>query len=239
MTRTPSQSTAPRPDPDEIERSLRLLISPGGVTELRALRVSTPEYRRPHTVSGYYDDLGAAVRDAVRVSAEAKGTYFALNTLNPDLLARSVNRCRPIGEEPLTSDADVIRRGWLPIDLDVVRAADISSTDAEHEAALDRARQIRDALRREEWPDPILADSGNGAHLLYPVDLPADDGGLVKRTLQALAMRFNDERITIDPTVCNPARIWKLYGTPVRKGDHAPGRPHRLARLIDVPEALR
>ena len=36
----------------------------------------------------------------------------------------------------------------------------------------------------------------------------------------------------------NAARIWKLYGTPVRKGDDIPERPHRLARILEQPENL-
>jgi hypothetical protein len=38
--------------------------------------------------------------------------------------------------------------------------------------------------------------------------------------------------------VFNPARIWKLYGTIARKGDSLPDRPHRLARVLDVPSSL-
>lgn len=40
-----------------------------------------------------------------------------------------------------------------------------------------------------------------------------------------------------DQTVFNPARLWKLYGTTARKGDDLPERPHRLARLLHVPES--
>ncbi len=39
-----------------------------------------------------------------------------------------------------------------------------------------RPRRIRDALAAEGWPAPVVADSGNGGHLLYRVDLPNDDG---------------------------------------------------------------
>ena len=59
-----------RPDPAEVRRALDLLLSPGQVTELRALGVSTPEYRRPHTVSGYFDDP-----DALAHAAANSNTY--------------------------------------------------------------------------------------------------------------------------------------------------------------------
>ena len=52
--------------------------------------------------------------------------------------------------------------------------SEISSTDAEHAAALELATDIRMVLGEEGWPPPLLADSGNGAHLLYAVDLPND-----------------------------------------------------------------
>jgi hypothetical protein len=60
----------------------------------------------------------------------------------------------------------------------------------DHDLAIERARQIRDALYAEGWPDPILADSGNGGHLLYRVDLPTNDGDFIKQFLEALALRF-------------------------------------------------
>ncbi len=88
------------------------------------------------------------------------------------------------------------------------------------------------------WPEPILADSGNGAHLLYRIDLPANDDGLVKRVLEGLAFRFDDAEVRVDTTTHNPARIWKLYGTLAAKGDDTDERPHRLARLTYVPEQL-
>ncbi|MEI7650230.1 MAG: phage/plasmid primase, P4 family, partial [Methanomicrobiales archaeon] len=36
----------------------------------------------------------------------------------------------------------------------------------------------------------------------------------------------------------NAGRIWKLYGTLAKKGDHTPERPHRRSRIITVPGSL-
>ena len=55
-------------DPAEVHRALTLLLQPGQVTELRALDVSTPSYRRPHTVAGYFDDVDALVLAQDRAS---------------------------------------------------------------------------------------------------------------------------------------------------------------------------
>ncbi|GAI49189.1 unnamed protein product, partial [marine sediment metagenome] len=54
----------------------------------------------------------------------------------------------------------------------------------------------------------------------------------------ALATRFDDDAVSIDPGVFNAARIWKLPGTLARKGDSTPDRPHRLATLLEVPATL-
>lgn len=74
--------------------------------------------------------------------------------------------------EPQTLDGDIIHRLWLPIDIDLVRPAGLYSSDPEHAAARDKAEKIREFLSERGWPDPVIADSGNGAHLLYAIDLP-------------------------------------------------------------------
>jgi hypothetical protein len=128
------------------------------------------------------------------------------------------------------------------LDADPRRPKGISATDAEHAAALAKAAAVRDFLRAEGWPDPIEADSGNGGHLLYAVDLPNDERAAtccaaLSRRLRA---RFNDAAVEIDDKTFNAARICKLYGTIAAKGDDVPGldRPHRRAALLRVPERL-
>jgi hypothetical protein len=226
----------PLPDASEIRRALDVLHpDPSDVIELRAIGVSEPRDRRPHTVSGYFLDRGALVETAARVSACAVGTYVTLNVINRALLARAVNRARAVGErEPTTSDHDVVRRLWLPIDVDPIRPAGISSSDDERERARTCAQAIREHLAAEGWSAPVIGDSGNGYHLLYRTDMPTEG---VHALLGELKRHFSDEHVKVDEANYNLARIWKLYGTPARKGDHAPivGRPHRLSRLIKVP----
>ncbi|MFO0892408.1 MAG: hypothetical protein U0790_25115 [Isosphaeraceae bacterium] len=72
------------------------------------------------------------------------------------------------------------------------------------------------------WPEPILADSGNGWHLLYHVDLPADDKGLVAAVLKAVSARHSTELVKVDTTVGNASRICKLYGTLARRAKTPP-----------------
>jgi len=224
-------------DPKAIAEAIRLIVGPGQVTELRALEATTAADKYPHTAAGYFDDPDKLVA-AVGAIRTAKGIYFITNPLEPALLARAANRLRKAPKGESTQDNNILRRHWLLIDADAMRPSGISATDAEHEAAIIRAREIFAFLRDQGWPDPIAADSGNGAHLLYRIDLPAEDDGLVQRCLHALAQRFDDSVVNIDQTVFNPARIWKLYGTMARKGDNTPDRPHRMARVLSRPDTI-
>jgi hypothetical protein len=232
----PAQAGAVKGCADQIVQALNLLAEIDQVIELRLLHATVPGRAGVHTQSGYFSDYRALAAAALEHSKSIGGAYITLNPINPALLARAVNHLRVVGKDsPLTSDSDVKRRRWLPIDLDPLRPAGISSTDEEHAVSIERAFEVRDYLREENWPDPIVADSGNGAHLLYRIDLAANDDGLVKRCLQALASRFDDDRVRIDQSVFNPSRIWKLYGTLSRKGENIPDRPHRLARILETP----
>ena len=168
----------------------------------------------------------------------AKALYYIPQVVTGALIARSNNRVRDISREPTTSDHDIERRRWFMLDVGPVRPADISSSDSEHIAALERLHAICEALSAQGWPEPMKFDSANGGHAMWRVDLAADDGGLIKSCLAALAFQFNDANITIDQTVFNPSRIWKLPGTWSRKGDNVPDRPHRMARILQAPDVL-
>jgi DNA-binding transcriptional ArsR family regulator len=162
--------------------------------------------------------------------------YFTLNPLDETMLALRAGRMQEA--KATATDGDVIVRRLLLVDLDPRRRSGISSTDAEHSSAIERARQIRAFLCEEKgWPEPLLASSGNGAHLLVRVSLPAESD-LVERALKALHALFSDESVHVDMSVYNPGRISKLYGTLACKGDSLPERPHRIARIISAPEAL-
>src|SRR5690606_7071874 len=102
-----------------------------------------------------------------------------------------------------------LRRRWLPVDIDPVRPSGVSSTDAEHAAALAMAERIAGYLAEQGFPAPILADSGNGAHLLYRIDLPNDEAAteIVRSTLATLDALFSNEAVTVDTANHNAARI--------------------------------
>jgi hypothetical protein len=196
----------------EILRGVQILRQPGEVAEVRA-------FSGRGTISGYFDDYQELARRTAELDDRGYQTYMTLHPVFPDLLARSSNRLetRP---KATTADGDVVKRIWLPIDLDPVRPSGISATEFEKQAATHRAEEIKGYLAEKGYPDPLEADSGNGAHLLYRVDLPSDAESLdlVKRVLSALDFVFSDNTVNVDTGVANTARIWKLYGTTARKG---------------------
>jgi hypothetical protein len=197
--------------------------------------------RRSGTVSGYFDDHDRLAEEAAKASGRAPAVYVTANPVRSDLLARAGNRVKSYVRHT-TNDAEVVRRRWLLLDFDPVRPADISSSDAEHAAALARAQAcVGWLVTLGLTPDMmILADSGNGGHVVVRVDLPNDDASreLISRCLAAVASQFTDVSVKVDVSVANAARIWKLYGTLAAKGDSTPDRPHRLARIVAAPEAV-
>ena len=220
---------------DGIVTQLRRLLAPGQVAELRLLGVRSGGRGRPHIESGYFDGdhLAELARTALDRTRDARGVYVTFNPLAPDLLARRANRVDYAEEGELSKDRDFAARRWLPVDVDPKRDPHVSATDGEKAEAAAVANAVRAFLRERGWPEPLLADSGNGYHLLYRVDLPADDSGRVKRVLAALAGRFDTARATIDQAMFNPSRMTKAFGTLARKGDDTPARPHRRARLLE------
>ena len=215
--------------------ALELIAEPGQLVELRILGVEGNDRR---VDSGYFTDWAKLGKAASSYHNRARGIYITLNPVNPDLLARAANRVETWAKAT-TADVDIVCRRWLPIDVDPVRPAGISANEAEHAAALERTREIRAWLTARGWPEPIYADSGNGGHLLYRVDLDNDEAGkaLIENVLKALAAQFTDDALTVDTKVGNAARIWKLYGTQARKGDSTADRPHRWAQILEAPDA--
>ena len=153
-------------------------------------------------------------------------------------MARVQNRLR---RSAAIKDEDIERRLWLPIDFDPVRTANTSSTEAEHEAALKLAKQCRRWLDGLGCPEPVFVDTGNGADLLYPIDLPNDDQSreLIKGCLELLGMRFDNENVRVDTGNFNASRVARVPGTKNCKGTSSEERPHRFARLLKAPDEIK
>jgi len=221
-------------DHETVSRTLDLLVEPGSVVELRC-------FHERGTYGGTFDNMEALVREAVRAS---NGGCAAVYFLPNPLVLPATNRLKKFGRGEGATNDDVTRRIILIIDLDPERPKEIlpngdevraNATDAEKAPALERAHSIAAFLTERGLPEPILADSGNGFHLLYLIDL-SPESSLVRDVIYLLAERFSDDAVRIDKAVHNAGRIWKLYGTAVRKGPHSNERPHRLSQIIFVPE---
>ena len=233
-----SENDNPLFDAAEVQKALAAIVESGQVFEIRILEPRRGGRRySPRVIYGYFDDP-AKVPDALAALRleGAKGIYITLNPVNPALLARSHNKFTEAKDGHTTADKDIHTRRWLLVDADPKRPAGISASDEEKARAHEQVRAIYYHLKEKGWPEPVAADSGNGYHLEYRIDLPADDD-TVKRCLEALDQQFSDEAVSVDTTVFNPARIVKLYGTRAEKGDHCPdlGRPHRVSKLLNVP----
>jgi hypothetical protein len=206
-------------DRDEVRRALSVLIDPAQTFEIRGLPSG-----RSRICSGA--DLDGAV-DAAWELSDGAGVYRTLNPVRSDL-------------EKAANDRDILSRQQLLIDSDPIRPANTNATDEERNAAIDRACDIAAFLTDQGWADPVFIDSGNGAHLNYRVDLPNDklSRQLIRDVLIELAKRFDDDKVKVDRSVHNASRIAKLPGTWARKGPETPDRPHRMARLISVPNSI-
>jgi hypothetical protein len=157
-------------DAAEVRRTLKLFHSPGSVFEVRILGGRC-------TISGYFDCTDKAVSALGRLDRNliqnAPGVYFTPNPCKPALLARAANRIKEWAKQT-TTDGDIERRRWLLIDFDPERSTGISATDEEHKAAIERSWECRKFLTEMGFGDPVHADSRNGAHLSYWIDLPND-----------------------------------------------------------------
>jgi hypothetical protein len=213
---------------------LEPLWIPGGLLELRILESSQG------TVPGYFDDPKLLAEAAAPFDGHAQ-LYVTMNRVNPALphrLGYAMNRII-VQPKSLTGDMDIARRDWLLVDVDPVREASTSSTNATHQAALDCVEAIRRWLIAQGAPAESLvsADSGNGGHLRVRTDLANDEAALalVSRFLRTIAHRFSTEALRIDMSVGNAARIAKLLGTRACKGPNTRECPHRQSDLLVVP----
>ena len=220
----------PTPNKEEILHTLSVMFQPDDIIELRAIQ------KRPKKVSaGYFDGKHREqlVDEAIRYNNAGATVYVVLNQIDPQLLCRCSNRMHDFANTT-TTDSNIIKRRWLLLDFDPVRASDTSSTKEQMDAAYAKLKEVKQYLSEQGWPTPIAGISGNGFHLYYPLDLPNDDTGrnFIKGALAGLAAIFDDDQIKIDQSVFNAARITKLFGTVANKGEHSLQAPWRLSRLL-------
>lgn len=192
------------------------------------------------TYTGYFKDIEPALEDLQKFPNAA---IYA--TLNP-----CVDACWSMaqggkiilaGKNPTTSDKAIEGRSYILIDLDPERVAGTNASDQEKEYARGMMRNIFRHLRNVGFHDPVVADSANGYHLYYKVQLAntSENTELVKRFLEVLSRYFSDDHCKVDTVVYNAARIVKVIGTSSAKGRNTPERPQRMSKFIYIPEEFK
>jgi hypothetical protein len=209
--------SAPRGiDAAEVRRAVKALADPRQGFHVQGIPVGGSAVLKG-------DDEAGAVAAAGRID----GGTFTYFTLNPVPAGLKLGRGRAVRV------GDVTERRWLLVDVDPPRPKAQNASDEEHAAALKTSADVRASLLGEHlWPDPCVVDSGNGYHLLFPLDLPntLHARALVAATLRRLVELYPAAGIDPDNAAANAKT--KLPGTWVRKFSEDDDRPHRMARLV-------
>ena len=175
---------------NETELRKALSIVQNGLFEIRALKKNPKR-----TLSGYFRDVDTAVNALMSNNIDLRGfnVYMSLNEIKDECYARS-QKDRMTIPEVTTNDDVIIGYNWLFVDLDPVRAADISSSDEQINKAKSMAKRILAYLKGIGFEDPVVAMSGNGIHLLYRIALVnnSDNEALIQKCLQALSLMFSE-----------------------------------------------
>lgn len=190
------------------------------------------------TWSGYFYDIDNATK-ALEPFDNAN-IYYSINEVKDACASRAQFNCFKQVKGTATSKQDIAHRWWLPIDVDCERPSGVSSTDEEKSKAHKKAQEIFMFLRGNGFSTPVVCDSSSGYHILYPIDMQNDQQSedTIKAFLEILASNFTDEHVKIDTVLYDANRILRLSGTYGRKGRSTKQRPHRIAKILSVPDSI-
>ena len=215
---------------DVILSGLSLLHEPDEIIEIRSIDPKP-------VISGYFRaDSPAIVKELSRYPNRT--FYQTMNRVKSACYAREQHERLVERPHETTTDGDIAGYQWLLIDADPVRPSGVSASREEKEAARRVAGMTMKKLMAMGFSEPIVADSGNGYHLLFHIHASPKEKQVLADFLAVLDMWFSTEQVKIDTAVFNPARITKLYGTIATKGASTPERPHRRSGIIRKPEKV-
>ena len=219
----------------EVRKAIAILQSPGDVFEVRAIGTAKKDI-----LSGYFRDAETLLKAFDTIDMRRRNVYITLGKVKDECFARSQSECF-LKSPQTSSDTEIVSYRWLFVDLDPVRTAGISSSDTELEDAKALSKVVLQYMQNLGFEKPVIAASGNGFHLLYRIDVLNDKAGqaLIAKCLKVLSMLFDSDKVKIDTTNSNPSRICKLHGTLAQKGTSTPERPHRMSRILEVPEEIK
>lgn len=217
----------------ELIKTFSIINSENEYMEVRILKTTTG------TLSGYFNNA-LDIFNAISRYAGKYNIFFTMNEVSPEIISRSKDHFTKYAKNT-TTDSEIRRRKWILLDFDPVRPAGISSSDEELKAAKACAIKVRKYLTEQGFPEPVFALSGNGYHLLYACDMGngEQERKTIKQFLEVLDKKFSTEKVKVDCSNYNAARICKLYGTVSCKGDDTEERPHRRSRIIKAPDVIK
>jgi hypothetical protein len=168
---------------------------------------------------------------ALLLNQQGYNIYTCFNLISPDFPGDEQNGLS-------VKDADIIRRRYLLVDFDRA-VANQPATDDEVDEVFKVAHELEKDAFFSKGLDPLTVNSGNGAHIYLPVDLPNDNASKLdcQNMLKAMAERYGTYTVKVDTGVFNASRITKMPGTIARKGievsDHT-GIHERYYRMASV-----
>lgn len=223
-------------DPDEIRKAIGIFQAPGTVFEVRVIGASSG---RKEILSGYFRDADTLLKNFEKIDVRGRNIYITLGEVKEECFSRS--QSEHFERNPnTTSDQEIKAYRWLFVDLDPVRPTGISSSNTELAKAESLAKEVESYLSGLGFCEPVKALSGNGYHLLYRISIANNTDGrvLIEKCLKNLSALFDNDAVKIDTTNSNPSRICKLHGTLAQKGTSTKDRPHRMSRIVSVPECI-
>lgn len=190
------------------------------------------------TWSGYFYDIEEAIKQLQPF--DNYNIYYTINEVKKACASRDQFNCFRQVNGTATSKQDIEHRWWMAVDVDCERPSGVSSTNEEKAKAHKKAQDVFVFLRENGFAEPVVCDSSSGYHILYPIDMDntQESEDCIKEFLEILANNFTDESVKIDTVLHDANRVLRLSGSYGRKGRSSEDRPHRLAKILSVPNEL-
>lgn len=153
---------------------------------------------------------------ALVLNQQGYNIYTCFNLISPDFKGNEENGLS-------VKDADIVRRRYLLVDFDRA-VTNQPATDDEIDEIFKVAHELEKDAFYSKGLEPITVNSGNGVHIYLPLDLPNDNESKVRcqKMLQAMARKYDTDKVKVDTAVFNASRITKMPGTIARKGIEVP-----------------
>lgn len=189
---------------DNITHTIKIITERSNSFEISCF--SRGEKSVPETRHFDKSEIGQAVQWSMANNGK-RDVYININRIEEDYQQQHHSR---IGEH------DIDRRIWLLIDLDAEGGKKTNPPKENIDMAMAIAEQIKEDLETLYlWPKPLIAATGNGYHMLYPISCKADDATdtLIQQVTEYIAESYSMPGIVKIDKLHDRSRIVRLYGT--------------------------